>query len=146
MVVASVVGAHRMDEVYFRFEAGDHGGIANDGFNNGKRWQRQSDRRFTVPLLEILHDLAQAPTEIDYLSLDVEGAETYIMEYFPFHLYHIKVITAERLKGSIRQVLKHHGYIFVQKITTWGESLWIHQLYQHELDLSILQKFHFPIL
>jgi hypothetical protein len=61
-------------EVYFRFEAGDHGGIADHGFDNGKRWQSASERRWTVPLLEILRNRARAPTVIDYLSLDVEGA------------------------------------------------------------------------
>ena len=66
--------SHTHTEVYFRFEAGDHGGIADEGFDNGKRWQRSSERRYTVPLLEILRDRARAPVTIDYLSLDVEGA------------------------------------------------------------------------
>jgi Methyltransferase FkbM domain len=146
LVVAAVVGAQRMEEVYFRFEAGDHGGIANDGFNNGKRWQRESERRFTVPLLEILQDLAQAPTEIDYLSLDVEGAESFIMQNFPLDQYRIKIITAERLRGPIRQYLKSQGYEFITRITRWGESLWVHNAYRNELDWSVVDQFQFPLL
>jgi len=75
-LVAAVVGAERLQPVYFRFEAGDHGGIADAGFDNGKRWQSSSERRYTVPLLEILrHRVPKggAPVDIDYLSLDVEG-------------------------------------------------------------------------
>jgi Methyltransferase FkbM domain len=145
MIVAAVVGAQRMEEIYFRFEAGDHGGIANDGFNNGKRWQRQSERRYTVTLLEILRDRARAPTLIDYLSLDVEGAETFIMQNFPLDLYRIKIITAERLRGPIRQFLKDHGYEFITRITKWGESLWVHSSYRDELDWSVLDKYSFPL-
>ena len=59
--------------MYFRFEAGDHGGIAGEGFDNGRRWQAQSEKRFTVPLEEILDRRVYAPQVIDYLSLDVEG-------------------------------------------------------------------------
>ena len=75
-VIGAVVGKERMQEVYFRFEAGDHGGIADAGFDNGKRWQRTSQKRYTVTLLEILSERIPqggAPTDIDYLSLDVEG-------------------------------------------------------------------------
>jgi len=77
-LVGAVVGAERLQSVYFRFEAETHGGIAADGFDNGKRWQRSSERRYTVTLLEILRQRVAggsgAPIDIDYLSLDVEGA------------------------------------------------------------------------
>lgn len=65
-------------EVFFRFEANELGGIAGEGFDNGKRHQRNSERRYTVTLLEILRDRAKAPIEIDYLSLDVEGMFVYV--------------------------------------------------------------------
>ena len=78
-IIGAVVGAERLQQVHFRFEAGDHGGIADAGFDNGKRWQRTSELRYTVPLLEILRQRVPggSPTDIDYLSLDVEG--TYIV-------------------------------------------------------------------
>ena len=185
-IVGAVVGniSSPQEEIYFRFHAGDHGGIANDGFNNGKRWQQESQRRYTVPLVDILQRF-QAPHVIDYLSLDVEGAETYILHNFPFtnsstdrnnlrtvtnttsittSSYHIQVMTAERLRGTIRQYIKDHQYQFIQKLTKWGESLWVHENYvdyqddtstmttKHEnnsilpaLDWSILNQYSFPI-
>jgi|UniRef100_A0A8J9TJE9 hypothetical protein len=143
-IVGAVVGQARLEQVHFRFEAGDHGGIAGDGFDNGKRWQRYSELKYTVTLLEIL-ERYNAPTQIDYLSLDVEGAESFIMMNFPLDKYQIKVITAERLRGPIREFLKGHGYVFVKKLTRWGESLWIHNSAKDELDLQLIQQFNFPI-
>ena len=143
-VVGAVVGQTRMEAVYFRFEAGDHGGIAGEGFNNGKRWQRSSQLKYTVTLLEIL-ERVNAPLQIDYLSLDVEGAEAFIMMNFPLDRYKIKVITAERLKGPIRAYLKQHGYEFIQKLTRWGDSLWVHESIKNSLDMTALDRFHFPL-
>ena len=132
-----------MEEVSFRFEAGDHGGIAGEGFDNGKRWQRSSLLAYTVPLVEILRRY-EAPTEIDYLSLDVEGAESFIMLQFPLQQYRIKIITAERLRGEIRNYLKTAGYVFVMRLTRWGESLWVHETVHDELDWSVLERLDFP--
>jgi Methyltransferase FkbM domain len=141
-VVGAVVGRDRNEQVYFRFEAGDHGGIAGDGFNNGKRWQRSSQAKYTVTLLEILEH-TMAPTDIDYLSLDVEGAESFILMNFPLDKYRIKIITAERLKGPIRAFLKEHGFTFVKKLTKWGESLWVHRSVMESLDMSAIDRFKF---
>lgn len=142
-IVAAVVGARRLEPVWFRHEAGDHGGIAGNGFDNGPRWQRSSLPEYTVPLLEILQR-NQAPVDIDYLSLDVEGAESFIMMQFPLDRYKIKIITAERLRGEIRSYLKGHGYEFVQRLSTWGESLWIHSSARDSLNMSALERFPFP--
>lgn len=142
--VGAVIGNTRDEPVWFRFEAGDHGGIAGDGFNNGKRWQRHSHREYTVPLLEVLQRY-NVPTVIDYLSLDVEGAEAFIMKQFPLHQYRINIITAERLKGEIRSHLKDNGFEFICKLTRWGESLWVHRSVKDQLDWSVIQRFRFPM-
>jgi hypothetical protein len=146
IILGAVIGSpfYKEEEIYFRFHAGDHGGIANDGFNNGKRWQKESQRRYTIPLIDLLQKY-NVPNVIDYLSLDVEGAETYILQNFPFHLYHIKIITAERLRGPIRHYLNQNGYKFIQKLTKWGESLWVHTSYYNDIDWTILQQYNFPI-
>ena len=138
-----MAGPRRLEELHFRFQAGDHGGIAADGMDNGKRWQRSSEKVYSVPLLEILQRY-EAPHLMEYLSLDVEGAETFIMKDFPFHDYQFKIITAERLKGEIRQILKANGYEFVRKLTRWGESLWVHQDFKDHMDWSTLERLQFP--
>lgn len=141
--VAAVVGATRLEPVWFRFKAGELGGIADEGFDNGKRWQRASERAYTVTLFEIF-ERYNVPKEIDYLSLDVEGAETFVMKNFPLSQYRIKIITAERLKGDIREFLKQHGYEFVERLTRWGESLWVHSSVRDELDWTVLERLKFP--
>lgn len=149
-IVGAVVGspnrtaARGGETVYFRYNAGDHGGIAGDGFDNGRRWQKESEPAHTVPLQEIL-ERYDAPTVIDYLSLDVEGAESTILLGFPFDSYTFKIITAERLKGPIRAYLKAAGYEFVQRLTRWGESLWVHSSFKRELHMEALERFNFPV-
>ena len=81
-LVGAVVGQERMEQVYFKYSEQDHGGIAGDGFDNGPRHQKSSTMEYTVPLQEIFQKL-QVPNVIDYLSLDVEGAEYFIMKAFP---------------------------------------------------------------
>eukprot|EP00977_Amphora_coffeiformis_P017349 scaffold5567_cov169-Amphora_coffeaeformis.AAC.5 len=51
----------------------------------------------------------------------------------PLQEYRIKVITAERLKGPVRHFLKNHSYDFAEKLTRWGESLWVHRDFKKEL-------------
>ena len=55
-----------------------------------------------------------APTEIDYLSIDTEGSEFAILEQFDFDRYDIKVITCEHnytpLRQQIFDLLTAHGY------------------------------------
>ena len=52
-------------------------------------------RLYTVSLQEILRN-HRAPHVIDYLSLDAEGAEDFLMNHFPFDKYRIKIMTVER--------------------------------------------------
>ncbi|KAL7556850.1 hypothetical protein ACA910_016322 [Epithemia clementina (nom. ined.)] len=146
-VVGAIVGSpsDRNQEVFFRFNAGTHGGIADEGFDNNKRWQRHSQLDSTVPLSEIFSK-AGVPRQIDYLSLDVEGAEGFVLTNFPLRQYRIQIITAERLKGTVRSYLKEHGYQFVQRITRWGESLWIHNESLPHLHLEALESFSFPVV
>jgi hypothetical protein len=139
-VVGAVVGQKRMEQVHFRFQAGDHGGIAGAGFDNGKRWQKESLLTYTVTLQEIL-SRTQAPIEIDYLSLDVEGAELFVLKNFPLGRYKIKLITAERLRGEARSYLEANGYVFLSRLTKWGEGLYAHESVMRDLNMSALERY-----
>lgn len=150
-VVGAVVGGNSStsDPILFRYEAGDHGGIAGDGFDNGRRWQAHSLPAYTVPLDDVLERFYPGASEaqpvvIDYLSLDVEGAETFILKNFSFKKYAIKIITAERLRGEIRGILKGNGFSFKKKLTRWGESLWVHESVDEQLDWRSVDNLGFP--
>lgn len=137
-VVAAIVGGTRMEEINFRFNAGDHGGII--GFDNGKHLMRQSEPKYTVTLKEILERF-NAPKEIDYLSLDVEGAEEFIMKNFPLDTYKISLMTVERPKESLRDLLENHGFKNIKRLSRWGETLWAHESMMKSLYLDTLDDF-----
>ena len=66
---------------------------------------------------------ADAPQVIDYLSLDTEGNERYILSIFPFHNYKVKAITVEHnahrqgdsRKNSIKAYLTAAGFVIAKE-------------------------------
>ena len=67
----------------------------------------------TVSLLDLLIQ-AQAPEEIDYISLDTEGSELAILRAFDFSRFRFNAITVEHNFGpnrsAIRKCLEEAGY------------------------------------
>ena len=60
-----------------------------------------------------LHDLLlafHAPARINYLSLDVEGAEDAVLREFPFSNYTFGALTIERPSQLLQKLLASHGY------------------------------------
>jgi len=105
--------------------AGGLGGIVKDGMDNTQKKNRGRIKRYyTVPLLEILERF-QAPATIDYLSLDIEGAEFYVMERFPFNKYTFKVMTVERPEPKLMTLLHSAGYHIIKKIKY--DVLYVHK-------------------
>ena len=76
-----------------------------------------------------------APKSIDYMSVDVEGAEFLILNSFPFDEYIVSVITFEAAISctsfhkektkKIERLLKQHGYFFVKSLG--HDFLFIHK-------------------
>jgi FkbM family methyltransferase len=78
--------------------------------------RRQSGTKYsvkTISLLDLL-DKFQAPTTIDYLSIDAEGSEFEILDNFDFDRYTIKIITCEHnytpMRAKIFDLLTSKGY------------------------------------
>jgi FkbM family methyltransferase len=67
----------------------------------------------TVTLGDMLRDF-NAPTEIDYLSIDTEGSELKILTAFDFTMHTVKIITVEHNYTSDREklheLLTRNGY------------------------------------
>jgi FkbM family methyltransferase len=59
---------------------------------------------------------AKAPAEIDYLSIDVEGAEERILGNFNFQRFRFRCLTIERPNLRVRTVLREAGYILIKEI------------------------------
>lgn len=127
VVGALVGGAKEKVKVKFR---GVYGGIVGRMderlANRKKEPDSQIEERYTAPLNEVFSQY-HVPATIDYLSLDVEGAEYLIMKDFPFEQYEIKIMTVERPNEELRTLLAQKGFIFLKDLAWWGETLWAHK-------------------
>jgi Methyltransferase FkbM domain len=127
--VGTFVGARNLDEVNvklgFSKVAGPYSGIVGDGFDNKKASGDEAQRRYTASLKHIF-EVFSVPKVIDYISLDVEGAEEFIMGTFPFSEYRFLTMTVERPKEELRRLLEKNGMRFVMDFKR-GDTLWAHE-------------------
>ena len=142
-VVAAVVGRVRNEELQFRFtQKGQRGGIVGDDFENKPVVSTKSKDmdlpRYGVPLVDIFERYS-VPSVIDYMSLDIEGAEDFVMETFPFAQYRINVLTIERSTEKLAFLLEKNGYKLLKVLLSKQEYLWIHKDIESEIDLSALE-------
>ena len=70
---------------------------------------------------------ANAPRQIDYLSLDVEGSENSVMATFPYESTVIKVMSIERPSMALQTQLKSNGYVKLGVLGDFGETVWVHK-------------------
>uniref|UniRef100_A0A7S2PDT8 Methyltransferase FkbM domain-containing protein n=1 Tax=Leptocylindrus danicus TaxID=163516 RepID=A0A7S2PDT8_9STRA len=122
---AFVGGSTDMEEIEVILTNMELGGIVNSGFDN-KRSRTNSEKRYSVSIRTLFAQF-DVPNEIQYMSLDVEGAEELIMHDFPFDAFQISFFTIERPKAPLQELLKKNGYIFVTNLVEWGETLWVHE-------------------
>jgi FkbM family methyltransferase len=111
-----------------------HGGIVAEDTDNSpairddeiKKW-REAEKMLTleaIPLVEVLHRY-EAPDVIDFLSLDVEGAETRILRTFPFDKYRFLAMCIERPTPELNALLFRRGYLFVRNVNF--DTFYVHQ-------------------
>jgi FkbM family methyltransferase len=109
------------------------GGIHADGLDNepgrtsGESYS--TVRMMTRPLVEILREQL-APPLIDYLSIDVEGAEERILGSFPFESYRFHCMTVERPKPALRKVLADNGYVVIKEIPGY-DVFYVHRSFMN---------------
>lgn len=107
------------------------GGIVSTKTDNKERRPNYAKRQWhvtktvTVALQDIL-DHANAPAVIDYLSLDIEGAEYDALKEFDFAKYRFNVMTIERPIAALRTLLRANGYVFILDNGCYGDQTWVH--------------------
>lgn len=128
-VVGALVGGPQIEKVLVKFR-GVFGGILGRMdeklANRKKEPDAVAEERYTAPFAELLQEY-KVPRTIDYVSLDVEGAEYLIMQHFPFDQYTIRILTIERPSNDLRKLLEQHGYLMLKSLAWWGETLWAHE-------------------
>ncbi|WP_425084039.1 FkbM family methyltransferase [Ruegeria profundi] len=124
------------------------GGIVSSDTDNvaaGKKTVTISARRF----VEIL-DEQSAPRKIEYLSIDVEGAEERVLGGFDFDKYQFTCFTIERPSEALRKEFEVAGYEKVKEVPGL-DSFYVHQSFLDAYANNTMRHFankriSFPIL
>ena len=103
--------------------AGATGGIVDSDTDNHLP---QDHRMLTLQArrLQDVLDEHRAPAVIDFLSLDVEGAEWRILRHFPFDRYRFRLIMIERPSSLLHAHLQSLGYLHVGE--QGGDEIYCH--------------------
>lgn len=101
------------------------GGIVGVGSESASRVADRTVRLPTKTLAGILRE-SNAPALIEYLSIDVEGAEERILGDFDFSAYRFKTITIERPSERLRGILAANGYRLIKELPDL-DCLYIHE-------------------
>ncbi|MBD2338952.1 FkbM family methyltransferase [Calothrix sp. FACHB-156] len=111
------------------------GGIVDSETDNKNANTRNTFKIETVKLLSILKAVG-APKSIDYLSIDIEGAEDRVLCDFPFHEYCFKSLTIERPKEKLKQILAVNDYILIKQ--TGLDAFYIHKSFLDDYTKNML--------
>lgn len=65
--------------------------------------------------MKVLED-CNAPKIIDYLSIDVEGAEERVISVFDFEKYSFLCITIERPTRFLRDLFEDQNYVLIKEL------------------------------
>ena len=99
--------------VQFTAGQGFFGGIVAEDTDNTVARDTVSVR--AVTFADLIQEHGVPPT-IDYLSIDVEGAEDRVMSTFPFATHRFLAATIERPGDVLRQTLAREGYVLVAEL------------------------------
>jgi FkbM family methyltransferase len=93
--------------------------------------------RMRTRTLESVLDENGAPREIDYLSVDLEGAEERVLEGFNFGKYRFRAVTIERPSGALQALLARQGYRLVKEIPGL-DFFYIHEDFMVEYGVNLM--------
>ena len=129
-VVQAAVGRVNNELVDFKFQD-VFGGVIGSSFDNTNALDDRGrgpsivKTQATISLAHIFKTLS-VPRVIDYMSLDIEGAEEWVFETFPWANYTILVMTVERPKQGLVHRLLANEYFYVCDHGDFGDQLWMH--------------------
>ena len=88
----------------------------------------------TITFQQLL-DNYNAPNVIDYLSLDIEGAEERVFRNFPFDKYKFLCMTIERPTPVLNKTLLSNGYVFVKNYKV--DTFYIHSSIKNQVNFKL---------
>lgn len=102
----------------------------NENSKDKHRFKRNKNFEIYSVITISLSDLLKkynAPSEIDYISLDTEGSEYEILKNFNFDEYKINIITVEHnyfeeKRNLIKELLEENGFVrILEKKSQWDD-------------------------
>ena len=136
--VLNTVVSRKQEYVNFTYK-GEMGGIVNKKYDNSDSNEESSSIK-AHSLQSLLKSLKLA--KIDYLSLDVEGAEEDILtEEFDWSDV-FRAITIERPSPRLCQRLFRRGYLYAGSV---GDAAFIHISHPQALIVSKNETFKYPV-
>jgi len=86
--------------------------------------------------LDDILNAAGAPPEIDYLSIDVEGAEERVLGGLSFTDFAVKAITIERPTPAVHKLLVEAGFVLAK--FHLQDGFYVSEAVAHELAIKSL--------
>ena len=129
-VVTSPVSSQSNENVLFRLD-GVVGGIVEGEMDNnpgekGRGGEDVDEVTLATVTLSVLLNNLNAPHIIDYMSLDVEGAEYYVLKHHDFGRHHFKILSIERPIERLHKLLTSHNYHWLAMLGDFGDCMYIH--------------------
>ncbi len=132
--------------ISFRIDNGMLGGIVSNETDNNDLHRAQELRsaeliQLSTTTLAIELDLAGAPKLIDFMSLDIEGAEWLALKNFPFERYKFRCIAVERPSAALDLLLDQKGYRQVAHLEY--DVIYVHEEFLGTVNLTPRFEFRF---
>ena len=134
------------EKVQFRIDNEMLGGIISDETDNNERIRGDQLKKAEIveiktTTLENELDKIGAPKLIDFLSLDVEGAEWMVMKSFSFDKYKFRCMAIERPNEMLDLLLERNDYR--QAAHLMYDVIYVHKDYLDEVNFHPNIKFAF---
>lgn len=127
------------EEVKFRIDNGQLSGIVSENTDNNLRLRSSQLKKaqvITIKTTTLENELIEisAPEIIDFLSLDVEGAEYLVLKNFNFKRYKFKCIAVERPSIELDLLLDLNGYKQIKHL--FYDVIYVHKEYYETINLE----------
>lgn len=125
-IVGAVISKGREEILFTHHKIPGHAGIVGKGDlcnQLSSSAPKMTEKRCTVSMKEILPRF-NAPSVIDYFSLNVEGAEEMVPEAFPFEEYKILTLSVKKPSTNVKSLLAKDGLKFYSKAHV--DEIWVH--------------------
>jgi len=122
-LVSAVVSGKHDELVQFASTKGGLGGIVATNMDNERETNNLKEFRTTT--VDEIFTKYHVPYVIDYMSLDIEGAESVVFPLLPFQTYKIYILTIERPKDDVRSILRAQNYVEVGVLGDYGDTMFL---------------------